>query len=313
MRTITEDICAVKLCKSGPREPRVRKVRLVVLRWILHEALDQYKIEGIASTLEAEYAVSDEGHAARQPVADREQPFLMLEDFGMLEQDAAEANDRLDQGELQDVNVQQDWAARPLPEEASDADEEEEHQEEAEPEREEAPRQRRQKRRRPEEAQEDAGPDIAAAVLVPEPEPPQAELPIFDSGGWHFRARADNTPVGRLHHLGDSSLKATCKLHKQCACAISLPPAGSTRARQVVEALGHLPTFADVERSLRGWLADGLTCDAANHTTASVRLKSEQWFMKTRSRQAGSCPVFRWIQDRGLRIWEALCYGYMYG
>ena len=108
---------------------------------------------------------------------------------------------------------------------------------------------------------------------------------ILDLGGWTFVSLQNNADaVGRIHHLGESSLKGTCKRHKNCSCAVSLPQDGTDRHDKVTETLGHPPTFADVETDLKEWLAEGLNCSGADHATSGTRLKADRWQMRIRRR-----------------------------
>lgn len=78
-----------------------------------------------------------------------------------------------------------------------------------------------QDRDSPAEGSPNANSEIAEIAIAqaaqpaqpPQPQVQEAEL-IYDKGGWDFCALASDAPVGRLHHLGATSLKATCKIHK---------------------------------------------------------------------------------------------------
>ena len=131
--------------------------------------------------------------------------------------------------------------------------------------------------------------NVQPRAAQPVVEPAEPELPICDRGGWQFFSTdGQNTAVGRIHHLGESSLKATCKIHQRCACAISLPVNNNARRDQVQNALGYgrPPSYADIERDLKIWLAEGLACGSAQHAASSLRLRADRWRMKTRTRPA---------------------------
>ncbi|CAE7579859.1 unnamed protein product, partial [Symbiodinium sp. CCMP2592] len=107
-----------------------------------------------------------------------------------------------------------------------------------------------------------------------------SSLPIVDVGSWHFRTRNNNEDVGRLHLVGQSTIKATCKIHKQCICMISMPTHGTARHSSVVSRMGREPVMVDIEQDLVHWLAAGVGSDAANHNEVGRSLRSEKWFVK---------------------------------
>lgn len=119
----------------------------------------------------------------------------------------------------------------------------------------------------------------AAARPVQPPAAPAAGLRIHDEGRWHFFT-ANRTDVGWLHHLGANSIKATCKLHKSCTCAISQPTDGSVRARE----LGGVPSFDAIAADLITWLDAGLDLTPTEHLDAATVLRRDKWKMRIRQK-----------------------------
>ena len=111
-------------------------------------------------------------------------------------------------------------------------------------------------------------------------------LPIVDVGSGHFRKRNSNEDVGRLHFVGASTVKATCKIHKQCICMISMPAQGTARYSSVVSRMGREPVMNDIEQDLVHWLAAGVGSEAARHDEVGRSLRSEKWFVKVRPPRA---------------------------
>lgn len=124
-----------------------------------------------------------------------------------------------------------------------------------------------------------------------QPQPPQNEAgpsnPVVasvtplriqdDAANWHFfTTDAMHMDVGWLHYLGASSIKATCKVHKNCACAISLP--NQDRAAK----MGWEGTYQDIAQDLIKWLDSGLDLTATEHDKAAYVLKANRWFMRVR-------------------------------
>jgi hypothetical protein len=104
-------------------------------------------------------------------------------------------------------------------------------------------------------------------------------LRIHDRGRWYFHLVAPpGELVGRLHHLGATNLKATCRRHDHCVCVVSLPPPGSAREA----AVGHAVTLADVERDLIRWLDCGVDQSALQHSAASRTIKADVYHMRVR-------------------------------
>ena len=128
----------------------------------------------------------------------------------------------------------------------------------------------------------------AEAPEQPQPEnaagPANAVLPAArplrindDAGNWHFFSTdATHQDVGWLHYLGGSSIKATCKVHKQCSCAISLP------TPERVTKMGWEGTYQDIEQDLIKWLDSGLDLNVTDHQKAAFNLKSDRWAMRVR-------------------------------
>jgi hypothetical protein len=95
---------------------------------------------------------------------------------------------------------------------------------------------------------------------------------------WIWCSKATRAEVGRLHHLGQHSLKATCRIHRECVCAISIPTAGTSRATSP----GFVATFQSLEPDLVRWLDAGQHQTEAQHFAAGVALKSGKYRMQLR-------------------------------
>ena len=128
----------------------------------------------------------------------------------------------------------------------------------------------------------------AASSSDPRTDQPRAAVfdirssPIFDSGCWHFRKREGNASVGTLHQVTAVTVKATCKLHRSCACMVSMPPTNSERLRKTTARLGRPPTAEDLQNDLIEWLAAGCATDARQHDIAGRRMRAEKWAVKVR-------------------------------
>ena len=123
---------------------------------------------------------------------------------------------------------------------------------------------------------------VLAEQQAPSPGFDIERSPIYDSGSWHYRTRDGNQSVGRVHHMNPSTLKATCRVHKSCACTISLPPAPSARLTGVQARLGRDPVVNDVQNDLMEWLSKGSAVTGAEHDRIGRCLRSERWFVKVR-------------------------------
>lgn len=286
----TEDEFAAAMCFVD--DIPMEKVSLVLLDWkwgAAASSFDQYEITGEGKryivTCGARARERGGGRGALEPEFDG---LLMLEDLSTRSRPrhaASRVPEFLEDEHdfmadvIREIEDASDVVAQALPEERSDAEDlPDQEGEGVDPEGGE----------QDEPAQAPPFPVEAQPAPAHPPQPARRELQaarlIYDRGGWDFAAVASRATVGRIHHLGSTSLKATCKIHKSCTCAVSLPQMGTPRHDQVTLALAHPPTFEDVERDLKEWLAEGLSCDSERHTQSSVQLKSERWRMQIRRR-----------------------------
>ena len=308
----SEDEFAASLCFLD--DAPVDKISLVLLSWAWVgggvENLETYKVTGAGKRYDA--VCEQRAGLAPRPapaLAPRDADFdglLMLEDLavrpkprrppgprqraGVAEQVLlADEHDYLADliNEVQDPD---DVVAQPLAEERSDAEAGDDnlngHLDNEDPDSDPEPGDAHDTEAEPRNQNQDQG----EAENVPGPARPPVRVLrapglILDLGGWTFVSLQNNSDaVGRIHHLGESSLKGTCKRHKNCSCAVSLPQDGTERHDKVTATLGHPPTFADVETDLKEWLAEGLTCSADDHATSGTRLKADRWQMRLRRR-----------------------------
>ena len=131
-----------------------------------------------------------------------------------------------------------------------------------------------------------AGQMIVDASIFERQALPEVSLPIYDAGSWNFRCKAGDREAGRLHQIGTTTLKATCKFHRQCVCMITIPGPGTQRLAAITATLGRAPTLHDLEGDLVRWLADGLqSANGAHHDDAGRLLRSEKWHVKLRTRR----------------------------
>ncbi|CAE7670376.1 unnamed protein product [Symbiodinium sp. CCMP2592] len=297
LASLSEDAWAASMVFL--QEQPVERVRIVLLEWKFpaqSARLDTYEItqsgQDFCATANPDPPAPRPG-AARPGPSDDDQD--MLQDLTSRDRqrqrrqpaavvvDQAQMHNPLDdlirlaEGEI-------DAIACPREDEVEDnaeSESEEEHAPAARPER----RVRRASNRRPQAAQQPAPAPAQAAVPLPAIDPDSL---LCEPSSWNFVARANNTPVGRIHFLGETSLKATCRLHKNCVTAISMPSNGSERQAAVRRSRGSLsdPTFQDLESDLKNWLAQGLSCGPQQHQAASLQLRAERWHVKVRQRQA---------------------------
>lgn len=75
--------------------------------------------------------------------------------------------------------------------------------------------------------------DGAAEAAGPEPEAAEAD-PLVCEGGGVYVDRTGNR-VGRIHWIGQSSVKATCHIHRSCNCWLTKTPNGRDQAVQDLE------------------------------------------------------------------------------
>eukprot|EP00974_Lingulodinium_polyedra_P119960 11173161-Lingulodinium_polyedra.AAC.1 len=117
---------------------------------------------------------------------------------------------------------------------------------------------------------------------APAPAPNAGPAPVHHAPGWaimeevgrswRFVAIDDQTkPVGRMHYI-KRSVKATCSLHRQCACHVTIRD--------------DLQNEQAVVATLKGWLNDGYAhrLSPAAHSEESLRIRRDVFHMKTRAR-----------------------------
>ena len=82
------------------------------------------------------------------------------------------------------------------------------------------------------------------------------EFGLVEHPKWYFTELATKKPVGILHQISPSSVKATCRSHPKCVCWLS-----------------RITDVLTTESDLVGWLHAGLSSSAAGHSALARNLK----------------------------------------
>ena len=308
---LTEDTLAAQLCFVG--DDPVEKVVISLLRWQFADdiaGVDEYKILGISNAC-PEPVVSvhaDRPHRVRRGArAGRHggdgdgDAFDLLEDMfddHHVLQRCAEQQARVGQGPgvsvqplhdgLLEIVAEEDPLAMMLleivgdPLQPSPVEEEEDEEE-------------REGEAGQDEQEEELEDDLAEGEVLQASAdnmelgevaaPPVDEraafivgLPIYDRGNWKWHDKLTHAAVGNINRLGPWSLKATCKLHAGCACAISIPTPGSQRARDIEFDV----TFLAIERDLLAWFVSGMQASRQQHAQSALELRAHRYHMRLR-------------------------------
>ena len=106
--------------------------------------------------------------------------------------------------------------------------------------------------------------------MVMEAAPPRVHHGVLREDGGKFFLVGGGRIAGRVHHLNETSVKATCSLHAKCMCWVTghKCPEGKTRE--------------DLRPDLIEWLAQGVPpCTSESHACSARELK-RQWGMRVR-------------------------------
>ena len=301
---LSDDEFAAEMCfLDAPRKQLAGLVRLVLLDWRfpVGARLDIYEVTNGGANGQVFETVAPrqvrQRRALMDNMAEKEEPADsdLLDD--LLEEGPSSSNPNAAfvgnysdpvAGLIRALEDPEDIIAQPLEEELEDHEAGEQHEAAEAQEVPEREKQESEVAEPVQEVQQAAGAGDAAGRSQAPPAALNPDVHIRDTGSWHFFSLSTNEPVGRLHHLGADAIKATCKIHRNCSCAISMPSNTSDRFARLRDSLGHGrdPAFADIERDLKVWLATALSCDQQRHSEMSLELRANRWLMKTRNRRA---------------------------
>jgi hypothetical protein len=92
-------------------------------------------------------------------------------------------------------------------------------------------------------------------------------LGMKDIGGWRFETTVGSTRVGKINYIV-GNMKATCQLHKECSCYVSLKSVPDRLA------VPHLVQWLHSARA-HNW-------DRRQHLDSAIQLKTAVFKMKVR-------------------------------